>query len=47
MTWETPSFVEIKMSAEIGGYQDDFDERTPVPAEPLDRASDQATAAKD
>jgi hypothetical protein len=24
MHWETPSFVEIKMDAEIGGYQDDF-----------------------
>jgi hypothetical protein len=24
MRWETPSFVEIKMDAEIGGYQDDF-----------------------
>lgn len=24
MRWETPSFVEIKMDAEIGGYQDDL-----------------------
>lgn len=24
MRWETPSFVEINMDAEIGGYQDDF-----------------------
>ena len=31
MTWDTPTYVEIKMSAEIGGYQDDFEERTPVP----------------
>ena len=23
--WETPSFVEIRMDAEIGSYQDDFD----------------------
>jgi hypothetical protein len=23
MRWETPSFVEIKMDAEMGGYQDD------------------------
>jgi hypothetical protein len=22
--WETPSFVELKMDAEINGYQDDF-----------------------
>jgi len=25
MTWVTPTFVEIDMSAEIGSYQDDFD----------------------
>ena len=31
MPWETPSYIEINMSAEIGGYQDDFDERTPRP----------------
>jgi hypothetical protein len=24
MTWEVPSFVEIRMDAEIGAYQDDF-----------------------
>jgi hypothetical protein len=24
-TWERPSFVEIKMDAEIGSYQEDFD----------------------
>ena len=24
MTWEVPSFVEIKMDSEIGSYQDDF-----------------------
>jgi hypothetical protein len=24
-TWETPTFVEIRMDAEIGSYQDDFD----------------------
>jgi hypothetical protein len=23
--WETPTFVEIRMDAEIGSYQDDFD----------------------
>ncbi len=33
--WETPSFVEINMSAEIGGYQSDSDGRDPVgPAAP-------------
>lgn len=25
-TWEKPSFVEIKMDAEIGSYQEDLDE---------------------
>jgi len=25
MAWETPSFVEVKMDAEINSYQDDFD----------------------
>jgi hypothetical protein len=25
LVWETPSFVEIRMDAEIGSYQDDFD----------------------
>lgn len=25
MKWETPVFVEINMSAEIGGYQTDFE----------------------
>jgi len=35
MKWETPTFVEINMSAEIGGYQSDFDEQDPVaPAAP-------------
>ncbi len=24
MRWETPSFVEVKMDAEINSYQDDF-----------------------
>jgi hypothetical protein len=29
MSWESPSFVEINMSAEIGGYNPDFDDREP------------------
>jgi coenzyme PQQ precursor peptide PqqA len=24
-SWETPSFVEMDMSAEIGGYQGEYD----------------------
>ena len=31
ITWTTPTYAEINMSAEIGGYQDDFDERAPRP----------------
>jgi hypothetical protein len=29
MKWETPVFVEINMSAEIGGYGSDFTDRDP------------------
>jgi hypothetical protein len=29
MKWETPAFVEINMSAEIGGYQSDSPDRDP------------------
>jgi hypothetical protein len=29
MKWEPPAFVEINMSAEIGGYQSDFSDRDP------------------
>ncbi len=31
MNWETPSFVEVKMDAEIGSYQDDFENVPDVP----------------
>ncbi len=27
VVWETPEFVEIRMDAEIGSYQDDFEQR--------------------
>jgi hypothetical protein len=42
MKWETPAFVEINMSAELGGYQSDFgDERDPIaPAAPQVEPSD-------
>jgi hypothetical protein len=44
MKWETPTFVEINMSAEIGGYQNDFDQQDPVaPAAP--RRDDRAAAS--
>jgi hypothetical protein len=32
MIWETPSFVELRMDAEIGSYQDDFDPSRDEPA---------------
>ena len=32
MSWTTPEFDEIKMDAEIGSYQDDFDPGREVPA---------------
>jgi hypothetical protein len=39
-TYEKPEFVEIKMDAEIGSYQNDFDPVTPVPfVEPSDDAA--------
>ncbi len=28
MTWETPTFVEVRMDAEVNAYQDDL-EREP------------------
>lgn len=33
MIWETPSFCEVNMSSEIGSYQDDFEERAPLPGD--------------
>ena len=32
ITWQTPSFVELRMDAEIGSYQDDFDPTREDPA---------------
>jgi hypothetical protein len=42
MSWETPSFVEINMSAEIGGYNPDFDDREP--SEPVAKEAAPAEA---
>ena len=37
MTWQTPTFEEINMSAEIGGYQGDYgDGNTPPVARPAE-----------
>jgi hypothetical protein len=30
MDWTTPAWTEIKMDAEIGSYQEDFDPRHPT-----------------
>ncbi|HXX75082.1 MAG TPA: hypothetical protein VEI50_08120 [Nitrospiraceae bacterium] len=38
MKWETPSFAEVKMDAEINSYQDDFAD-TPDVQEPSKEAS--------
>ena len=39
MDWETPSFVEVKMDAEINSYQDDLtdipDVQEPSPETPV------------
>jgi len=39
MDWEAPSFVEVKMDAEINSYQDDFadipDIKEPAPEGPV------------
>ncbi|HKT35038.1 MAG TPA: pyrroloquinoline quinone precursor peptide PqqA [Nitrospira sp.] len=35
ITWTKPAYTEINMSAEIGAYQDDFDEREPKPDETI------------
>jgi hypothetical protein len=48
MKWETPSFVEINMSAEIGGYQSDFSDRDPWgPAAPRAETRPAAPAPRD
>jgi hypothetical protein len=32
MKWDAPELIEINMSAEIGAYQEDFEERGDMPA---------------
>lgn len=42
MSWQTPAFEEINMSAEIGGYQGDYgDGNTPPVVTPADDASEE------
>jgi hypothetical protein len=40
MRYEKPEFVEIKMDAEIGSYQNDFDPQPFVAPQPAAPASD-------
>ena len=35
ITWTTPTYTEINMSAEIGGYQDEFDEQGAKPEDTI------------
>jgi hypothetical protein len=46
MTWETPSYIDINMSSEIGGYQDDFEQRIPVPGDVGREALQQANGPR-
>jgi coenzyme PQQ precursor peptide PqqA len=39
-TWTTPAYTEISMSAEIGGYQDEFDERASKREDAIRRGDD-------
>jgi hypothetical protein len=41
MTWQTPSFEEINMSAEIGGYQGDDGGGNVPPAPTADDSAEQ------
>jgi hypothetical protein len=47
MKWETPAFVEINMSAEIGGYQSDFSDRDPRDPVVNGQIDGQSTATTD
>ena len=47
MKWETPDYREINMSAEIGGYQDDFDQRAPKPDDPMPTGDAPQSIAKE
>ena len=42
MAYEKPSFVEIKMDAEIGSYQADYDPLAVPPVVESSRADDEA-----
>ena len=44
MEWTTPTYSEIKMDAEIGSYQEDFDGDQPG-RDPIAEAGAQSAAA--
>ena len=46
-TWESPTFAEIDMSAEIGGYQGDYGDRPNGPDPLPDFAQPEAPARTD
>jgi hypothetical protein len=41
MSWKAPAFEEINMSAEIGGYQGDFDGGNKPPAVAVSESAEQ------
>jgi hypothetical protein len=41
MSWKAPAFEEINMSAEIGGYQGDFDGGNKPPAVAVSEPAEQ------
>ena len=43
-TWDTPSFVELRMDAEIGSYQDDSDRDGEAPPFAVPAAEGEAVA---
>lgn len=45
MSWETPSYVELNMSAEIGAYQDDLERRESPPPIARPSPADEPAAA--
>jgi hypothetical protein len=46
MKWDEPVLVEINMSAEVGAYQEDFEERDEPPAFASPAAHELATSGE-
>lgn len=46
MEWTAPTYAEIKMDAEIGSYQEDFDREQPSRESPIvEQAAAEASAS--